>query len=269
VDRALTTTLAERLAALVREDVGSLTDEEAAMVAHASVGYPRRSRAVADAGGTGSALEAALSALGAVETKYHEFGGEAVSQLLALGPEEPDRDQDAGLVALHLVEWWCAQYPDAPVRLGRTGGDQVLATFAPRPGADVTACALLLFEWPAEAPPVVTAASLLDAMRGSHINPESGSLGLDVEAFVATDAEAPPPIPEHDRMHLVTSVPAEDVDKVLTGQSDAGTVPGSLVDAAWTLRPWLSAGDSVSVVTDPDTRATILTGEAFVLSATR
>ncbi|NUR08466.1 MAG: hypothetical protein HOQ22_03845 [Nocardioidaceae bacterium] len=255
-----------RLAALVQEDVEGLDDDEAAMVAHAAIGYPRRSQVVAAAGSAGAALGTAVSALGRIETAYHEVAGQMLSEMLDLDPVEPDSTQDARMVALHVVEWWCAQHPEAPVRLTRGGSGQTLATFAARPGDDsVTACALLLFEWPGNTPPVVTAESLLDAMRGAHISPQSDSISLDVGAFVSTEAAAPQPVPEHDRMHVVTQSPANAVDRVLTGQSGAGLFPVAVVDAAWTLRPWASTSDTLKVLSDPDSGGTLLTGDSFVL----
>jgi hypothetical protein len=254
--------------ALVRllEDLGQLDEIGEAVLTSVAFDEPPRSGVVAAAGGKAEAFSAVVKVLERAALGYPEAALAVADDLRHSEPVMSDDNVDSGMVAVTVVEWWCEQNPGAPVRLSRSNAEMTFATFAPL-GTDegVAAQAILLFDWPAGVPEVVTAESLLDAMLGSYSSANGRTLAMDKEALVASDLIAPLLLELPD-MRPKGSVPARRVEELLAGRTELGAVPAAIVEAARMLRPFASRGDEIYVIEKPGADVLVLAGDTVALA---
>jgi hypothetical protein len=255
--------------ALVRllEDLGRLDETGEAVLTSVAFDEPPRSGVVAAAGGKAEAFSAVVKVLERAASGYPEAALAVADDLRQSEPVLPDDNVDSGMVAVTAVEWWCEQNPGAPVRLSRSDAGMTLATFAPLgPDGGVAAQAIMLFDWPAGIPEVVTAESLLDAILGSYSSADRRNIAMDKDALVASDLIAPLLLLEVPDMRPKGSVPARHVDELLTGRTGLGVVPPAIVEAARMLRPWAGREDEIYVIEKPGTDPLALVGDKVALA---
>ena len=251
--------------------LGALTAGQAAVLSSAVYARPRRSRAVAAAGGHNAAMAACRAVLDRLERTHPHYAAWVAQELVHTTAGPPASEHPAGTHAREMVQWWCAAHPEAPARLDSSRTETVVCTFEPAPA--VTVSAQLPYVWPPSVPEVVTGASMAEAIRGAILtHPRPGSperrRTLDVGALHSGSGLVPRLVGHHGSLVPLARYTVPKLQELLAA-ADPDLVPPAIVRAARQLRPWVSARDQVRLLDDPDDNVRILAGEKVAIAATR
>ena len=264
-------TVTGKVAAVFAPTLGALTAGEVAVLGSAVCTVPRRSRAVAAAGGHAAAMAACVAVLDRLERTHPRYAAWVTQELLHTAGGPPASEHPTDTHAREMVQWWCTAHPEAPVRLDSSRTETVVSTFQPAPS--VTVSAQLPYEWAPLIPDVVTGASMAEAIRGAILT-HSGPAGagrrwsLDVGALRSGSGFVPRLVGHHGATVSLGRYTVPQARELLAA-ADPDLVPPAIVRVARHLSPWVSARDRILLLDDPDDDVRILAGEKVAVAASR